>query len=62
MKKGVVLILGASDLAVEVLSFEQRVDLHGSLGSVREGTLGTLAGSTQAAESAGVTRDVLKAC
>ena len=51
--------LTPGDLRVEVLAVKERVDLDSCLCSVGEGTLGTLASSTQAAESAGVVGDVL---
>lgn len=46
------------DVGVEVLTVKQRVDLNSGLGCVRESTLGTFAGSSETAQSAGISRDV----
>lgn len=55
-----VLETGTGDLGVEVLAVEEGVDLNGGLGTVGEGTLGTLASSTETTEGTGVVGDVLK--
>jgi hypothetical protein len=54
-----VLETGAGNLGVKVLAVEEGVDLDSGLGGVGECTLRTLAGSSQTAESTGITRDVL---
>ena len=53
-----VLETSTGNLDVEVLTIEERVDLDSGLGSVGEGTLGTLARSTETAESTGITGQV----
>ena len=47
------------DLNGEVLTIEERVNLDGGLGGVGEGTLSTLASSSEAAESTGITGQIL---
>jgi hypothetical protein len=54
-----VLETSTGDVGVEVLTVEQRVDLNSGLGGVGEGTLGTLASSSETAEGTGVAADVL---
>ena len=54
-----VLETGTGDLDVEILAVEERVDLNGGLRAAGEGTLGTLASGSQAAESTGIAREVL---
>ena len=54
-----VLETGTSDVDVEVLAIEEGVDLDGSLGTGREGTLGTLASSAETTEGTGVTGKIL---
>jgi hypothetical protein len=44
-----------SDLSIEVLAVEKRVDFNSGLGSVGKGSLGTLASSSKSSESTGVT-------
>lgn len=53
-----VLETSTGDVGVEVLTVEQRVDLNSGLGGVRESALGTLAGSSETAQSAGISRNV----
>jgi hypothetical protein len=54
-----VLETGTGDGGVEVLTIEERVDLNGSLGSVGEGTLSTLASSAETTEGTGITGHIL---
>ena len=53
-----VLETGTGDVGVEVLAVEERVDLNGGLGGVGESTLGTLAGGSETAKSAGISGKV----
>lgn len=53
-----VLETGTGDGHGEVLAIEERVNLNGGLSTARQGTLGTLASSTETAESAGITGQI----
>jgi len=53
-----VLETSTSDVGVEVLAVEQRVDLNSGLGGVGESTLGTLASGSETTESTGISRDI----
>ena len=53
-----VLETGTSDVGVEVLTVEQRVDLNSGLGGVGESTLGTLASSSETTKGTGIAADV----
>jgi hypothetical protein len=44
-----------SDLSIEVLAVEERVDFDSGLGSVGQGSLGTLARSSKSSQSTGIT-------
>ena len=50
---------GTGDAHGEVLTIEERVDLNGGLGTAGEGTLGTLASSTETTEGTGIAAEVL---
>ena len=54
-----ILETSTGDVGVEVLTVEQRVDLNGSLGGVGEGTLGTLASSSETTKGTSIAADVL---
>ena len=53
-----VLETSTSDLHVEVLAVEERVDLNGGLSTARESALGALAGSPEPPEGAGIAGEV----
>jgi hypothetical protein len=53
-----VLETSTSNVGVEVLTVEQRVDLNSGLGGVGESTLGTLASSPETTEGTGIAADV----
>ncbi len=54
-----VLETSTGDVGVEVLTVEQRIDLNSGLCGVGESTLGTLASSSETAESTCITGDIL---
>ena len=53
-----VLETSTSDLHVEILAVEERVDLDGGLSTARQSTLGALAGRPQPPEGTGITREI----
>ena len=53
-----ILETSTGDVCVEILTLEQRVNLDCGLGGVGERSLGTLAGSPETAQGAGISRDV----
>ncbi|KAH3940492.1 hypothetical protein HBI24_140720 [Parastagonospora nodorum] len=53
-----VLETSTGDVGVEVLTVEQRVDLNSGLGGVGEGTLGTLASSSETTKGTGIAANV----
>lgn len=56
-----VLETGTGDGHGEVLTIEERVNLNGGLGTAGQGTLGTLASSSETAESTGISGEILLA-
>lgn len=50
---------GTSDSHGEVFTIEERINLNGSLGTAGQGTLGTLASSTESSQGTGIATKVL---
>lgn len=50
---------GTSDSHGEVFAIEERINLNGGLGTAGQGTLGTLASSTESSQGTGITTKVL---